>query len=556
MKKKLSVFPFVLIGLSVPILLGVSSCNRNNNASSEEDTSVNFNVGFMQHLAADLNGVTGLTIANSSSVTNSHSNKTLKKYHANENPDNIPDEANTMYLYKTFQDIIDGNTTIENEYLSKVEFTKSTEVTEDVYDGEGNLITTETIITQESIPAKLHKALVSRGFTFLQYVPNVPRADNYNIVLENGEIVSRYIDVRPDHRFLDYDSRGIAEFDKISYYTNDVRKNFVIDNKSGNVYKLEGFDIHRIFEGVIEGEDGLLYDMEINAQNELVFSTLFQNTTIKVNNYFKDKYGTVFVENDSVDIIDYENGLVMYTNKYDYHFSDEGVVIFANVAGEDISNIKKIDENIQQVAIEQTDVFNFKHAYAVDYQISDFGYKWQIIREGKLYTADFQYAANTYFLMYDLNTGAIEKRFSFGRYSGSGTGWNSNTIRSLVLSYDKVLLWSDLIDKNGALYWAQLYGEDASFSTDINNYDDDHIELIFANAHLLMNDVKTVYRDITNRTEEWIWGEHYEQLTVKKVTLADTISYKIQLNDENIPELLLESEYIAASQNVVTIQPL
>ncbi len=160
----------------------------------------------------------------------------------------------------------------------------------------------ETTITQDEIEGEIDKLYVLNEYTFISFVPK-------------GE------SKRPENGVLTHDTDGIATYDKCDYFSNGIdRQSFIIDNATGYVYDLKGFNIKAIQGGcLLSANDNYIYDFKINANNEVEIFSLFANDSIEWDYCFKDKYGNKFIRNNVLDIYDdvsktyfYKNGNVKY----------------------------------------------------------------------------------------------------------------------------------------------------------------------------------------------------------------------------------------------------
>jgi len=155
-------------------------------------------------------------------------------------------------------------------------------------------------------PAQVNKLYVYNNYTFIQFVPNDTRS---------------IPDIRPDNLEAytwKRDGAGYYYYDKLGYYNDDYHQSFVIENTTGNIYSLkDNIYIESVHNGLLKIKGSkFIWDCRINANDELEIFTLFQNETVTVYDYYKDKYGNNYILNDKFNIKD---GNTIFTNKQEYH---------------------------------------------------------------------------------------------------------------------------------------------------------------------------------------------------------------------------------------------
>lgn len=174
------------------------------------------------------------------------------------------------------------------------------------YKGTGEEIT----ITQDDIDGEIDKLYVLNNYTFISFVP-------------------RGTSSRPSEEGLQYDSDGIAFYDKTDYYTASDRISFIIDNGTGYIYIIEDFHIKEIQGGcLLSSENNYIYDFRINENNDLEIYSLFTNPDIEWYHVFKDKYDHVYVCNNRLNMLDETNNVLYYiysegSNPYSEHTNYE-----------------------------------------------------------------------------------------------------------------------------------------------------------------------------------------------------------------------------------------
>lgn len=396
-------------------------------------------------------------------------------------------------------------------------------------------------LTQEAFPAQVNKIYVMNGFTFIQFIPVVSESDIYRY-LDNGVEKAVYIEVRPSDELLalNIDNKGIPLFDKTDYFSDELHASFVIDNESGNVYKIEGIHIDKLNNGLLEA-GGLVYDMEINGDDELKFYSLNQNATIYIANYFKDIYGNNYIENDSVNKFDETTNTLFFKIGVDkYLFSNEGYTVY--ILDSFTEGAKVMDGAMQKQVIKDTDKFTFSEPCRLEYF-----HEYNIhIENGFIFATRFQSGAYSYYHRVNIET--LEySNVNYGIYSGAGF-WSYDCLRSAPLAYNRVLIWTDTAtgDGIGTLYWGEVYGENAYTQTDEDG------KISIENLIELLPDCQSS----EEQESGWWWGGEYNKLVFRVIELSGTIYYRIVLDSTGTPQIVKESEYIADNQKVVILQPL
>ena len=165
----------------------------------------------------------------------------------------------------------------------------------------------EIIVSQDEINGEIDKLYVLGNYTFVSFVPKGTSS-------------------RPSENELQYDSDGIALYDKCNYYTDSTRVSLIINNDTGYIYVIENFHITNIQGGcLLSDKDDYIYDFKVNEQNELEIYPLFTNPDISWSDVFKDKYGHIYVRNNRVNILDEENNALFYM--YDEYLNDKSAHI-------------------------------------------------------------------------------------------------------------------------------------------------------------------------------------------------------------------------------------
>jgi hypothetical protein len=314
----------VLTGCSNPAG-GGNENNGNNGNNNGNKTAQKLTVGYMSNFMVEIGDATGLGIFK-------------RTANGNRSARVAADEADgKFYLVKTTVDFSHGNVEWNESGLTNVTFKKKTTVDETVYipqvDEEGNPVLDEEgnpvyeivenqTVTQDEIPAQVNRLYAHNTFTYIQFIPN----DTYAIP-----------DTRPaDLGTIDQD--GYFAYDKRDYYNDDYHQSFVIENSTGNIYSVENaVYIETIHNGLLKIKDSpYIWDARIKANDELEIFTLFQNTAIWVNDYFKDKFGNNYISNDLLNTTVPETNTVFFKyapSKNDSTYmiaTNNGDVVYAN----------------------------------------------------------------------------------------------------------------------------------------------------------------------------------------------------------------------------------
>lgn len=188
------------------------------------------------------------------------------------------------------------------------------------YSGKGEM----TTITQDDIDAQIDKVYVVGEYIFLSFVP-----------LDWSS--------RPADDDLQVDNDGIALYDKTNYYSDSYRQSFIVNNTTGRIYPISNFYISHFINGLIVGSDNAIYDLQSNPDDTLSIYTVFNHPNAKVFNCFKDKYGTAYIINNTVNYED-ENTKYVFLDwqsggKIDYCLTTTGEVIKIDYSSMDYQNI-------------------------------------------------------------------------------------------------------------------------------------------------------------------------------------------------------------------------
>ena len=359
----------------------------------------------------------------------------------------------------------------------------------------------ETTVTQEDINGEIDKLCVMNGYTFISFVPQ-------------GQ------SERPSDSDLNYDSNGIAAYDKTGYSSGATRQSFVIDNATGYVYQIKDVGIDEIKNNltVISGK---IYDMRVNAENELEFYTVVQNETLVIQDYFKDKYGNKYIKNNVLDVCDEVNQTLYYTEAA-YIISRENTVVCIENNG----SVNKLGEDFEKTKILPAESYTFNKSLN-DRVIShiDGGFLYSYTVEGSFY--------RTNLLTY------VSDTISFGVYGrvpvfdSNLEEWRVPNFESFAINYNIALMYYE-----NDLYYCQIWEN----------------ELIHAAASF--DDIREGCVLLLENAEGSLGVQNVEELLFTKTTVTQTVYYKVIVDENGIPKAVNSETYVAPEQTVITLQPL
>ena len=276
------------------------------------------------------------------------------------------------YLYSTNENYEFGNVEYDENGITRVTFKKNSEVTEDVYDENGELIDSNRKIKQEEMDGQINKIYTTKEYTFIQFVPMVEQTGYYEYKTADGKKKGERVYLRPES--MTYDENGVAAFDQgkyqedpsapnslgggegcwtdrhincpLSYYSSGLSASFVIDNSTGYIYKIESIRIDGFANGLVKSyvpdrwgnfsyekngypdQKANYYSISTDENHNLIFTDVLPNKDIEVNNVFLDKYNWLYVVNNLLDEVDSDRRIIYTTDKYKYvHDSDNNVYV-------------------------------------------------------------------------------------------------------------------------------------------------------------------------------------------------------------------------------------
>ena len=319
-------------------VIGLTACSYLSGCRKNKAT--NLNISYIKDLAIDVDGLTGFAIKSEEEVGTHKNSVQLASYNTSGKTYKVTaDEQESglarNYLYATKADCEQGDFVYSPDSVEKVSFKKNDSVKEEIYDSDGEVISSERRLTQEEIPAQINKFYATENFLFMQFV-FVRQAKANDMLFEEGGHYylndytvryGEYTEVRPDD--LVYDENGITEFDRTGYRNSEYVKNFVVDRATGYIYQIENFNIDVVFNTSIVGvDDGTesfryyYYRISVNPEGELLFTDVMPNREVWVHGVETDKYGYTFVWNDAINLIDKENKIYYFTDGDEYFIDD------------------------------------------------------------------------------------------------------------------------------------------------------------------------------------------------------------------------------------------
>ena len=319
-------------------VIGLTACSYLSGCRKNKAT--NLNISYIKDLAIDVDGLTGFAIKSEEEVGTHKNSVQLASYNTSGQTYKVTaDEQESglarNYLYATKADCEQGDFVYSPDSVEKVSFKKNDSVKEEIYDSDGEVISSERRLTQEEIPAQINKFYATENFQFMQFVFVRQAKANDMLFKEGGHYYlndytvryGEYTEVRPDD--LVYDENGITEFDRTGYRNSEYVKNFVVDRATGYIYQIENFNIDVVFNTSIVGvDDGTesfryyYYRISVNPEGELLFTDVMPNREVWVYGVETDKYGYTFVWNDAINLIDKENKIYYFTDGDEYFIDD------------------------------------------------------------------------------------------------------------------------------------------------------------------------------------------------------------------------------------------
>ena len=393
-------------------------------------------------------------------------------------------ETTRNYLYSTSESYELGNVEYDETGIQKVTFMKNREVTEDVYDDNGELIDSERKITQEELDAQINKIYTTKEYTYLQFVAPVKESGWYEYKTASGETGKEYVCLRPSG--MKYDEQGVAAFDKVDktlgenagYYSSALSASFVIDNATGYLYKIENFQIYGFRNGLVmtyrdtENQQGEAYYTIGKDENQnLVFTDVMPNEDITVDNVLLDAYGWTFVLNNRINEINRYRKIIYVAPTdpeewKDYVF-DADRYVYVIGSFEASSKVSSWELWTPEMgATERSDIFHCLEKKIVDGEEVDFEASGTIKDLRLLWNSQFQQAGalcSEYGAYENMIVKRFPHEFSLGvnrRYMaynrdnvdyGLMVSFLTGTVRWLDHDWDTLILFED-----GGLFYAQV----------------------------------------------------------------------------------------------------
>lgn len=508
--------------------------NKKNDNGDTNDTISTINLDYITKLAMDITDAKSIGISKDISNTSQDSSVAM-------NVNNINQNINSKYYLFSTKENSSGK-----DYFEKIIFKKHSSIKENIYNDKNELI--ENDVTQDEINAQINKLYIMEDFTFIQFIPIVEQSGTYKFLDENNKTQERLITVRPQN--LVYDQNGVSEFDKTNYFSDEFTQSFVISNKTNNIYKIENFVISTIKDGLVKDGSGLIYNITIE-NNNLKFTTLFNNPNIIVLDYFKDKFGNNYICNKTVNQIDTSTNTIFYTSGY-YRTKDNTVV---NIKGElvrdvqssqieklKISGVKKIGENLQVLDILDSDVFDFGNQNISNLSNGSWN-KLAKIENNIVYLYGGSVSSKVLFTQYDISLSKQTEFLILCDYI-------------YPIDYDTIIYFDNEKNKTGNVYYWTIDFEDTSiwytngYHVDyfLNDYNSPHMEIINSKVKLILSNCLWNYNDFSINERDWN-NFSIDMVDSRKEYII------VKTNNGNV-EAKLISDYNAQANKTVIFQPL
>jgi hypothetical protein len=411
---------------------------------------------------------------------------------------------------------------------------------------------------------------VHNTYTYIQFVPDV-------------------IDAIPDIRPTDLgkpDENGYYVYDKQDYYNDDYHQSFVIENSTGNIYSVKNaVHIETLHNGLLKIKDSpYIYDCRIKNNGELEIFSLFQNTTVSVYDYYKDKYGNNYIYNNTLDSTDTATNTI-YFKRPEYIAASNGEVVhvqgvkaltgtpynpmspYFNDIGDSnwwpdigiagaypvttaVTGISVITSGCGSRPITPADDLKFPvydGYHGEEHRgISGFSHiKDKELFYIKGYSSNF---GEVELVVLDTDTASVKHAIDCTLKDAASSIYNE----SEPLNYNTVLI-QDYI--NGKVYYYKIdysalpvTDNQYTFTDSIKENLDSGIKSYF----LLYGDGLVLIFD--NYDKDTSYLGHWERNTV-----SGKVEYMVALKDvkgEKIPEIIKVSEYVAEEQQTITLKPI
>jgi hypothetical protein len=462
---------------------------------------------------ADKTGLTKVTFTKI--VTDNVTTETIGTKYIIANEGTISFTANEGFTYTVYHndslvynEVQDNGPDDKDEKIGLIVLDKLIDGMEYKVDYKG--IGVEITVTQDDINGEIDKLYVLNGYTFISFVPM-------------GQ------SQRPDDNQMNYDSNGVAVYDKANYFSNNSRQSFVIDNATGYIYQIKDVSIDEIKNNLLL-ISGKIYDMRVTENDELQFYTVVQNETLTISDYFKDNYGNIYIENDYLEVYDQANNTLYYKPSVDtyyehqktYNFTREGYVLKIDYSTSCICpSVVKVGPNFTEEAITIND----------DLYIDEL----LLVKDGYFYnTREFK------------RTNLIVHTHTKDDYSCSWifSGWNDN-IKYDFVDYQTVIFYIEKYSYDNVAQPKSLYYQNIFGSTRINDPQIPEEGDTFKNSILLLENV-----------EVEAMGDLFENWRFKKITISSTLYYQIVVDENGVPKSVNSETYVAPERDVITMQPL
>jgi hypothetical protein len=249
------------------------------------------------------------------------------------------------------------------------------------YSGKGTI----EEIEQSEIGAHVDKLCVVDDFTFVSFIPN---SYTPGIVRNNEE----YLNVDAE-----IDNEGDFIYDKTDYFDSKDRRSFIIDNRSGLIYSLNDVKVDSIHNGLFKiNGSNLIYDIRITNENEVEFYPLYNNDSIEVFEYMKDKYGNCYIVNLQLDTYNEATNttFVKLSSATNYCLTESREVIFVAGPHNSIQSVLIYNEDRQLVEISKYATFKVMRNNSRNIVVNSTCYGHEmvpyLVKNGYVYCCDFE----------------------------------------------------------------------------------------------------------------------------------------------------------------------
>ncbi|MBO4823113.1 MAG: hypothetical protein J5580_00880 [Clostridia bacterium] len=528
MKKKITIVSLIICSVLL-VICCVSVFLISKDKQNSTTTLETLNMNYFKNLQLDIEDVKSLGISNE----NLENEKQLSTASIRTAESNSKNSHSKYFLYATKEN---SNGEIRFE---KVKFKKHSSIQEDVYDDKNQKIDYQ--ITQDKLNTQINKLYITEKYTFIQFIALVAESGTYSYQDENKQVHEEYVTLRPND--LTYNN-GVSDFDTMDYFSNHFTYSFVISNETNHIYKITDFTIKKIKDGLVSDENGLIYQILIDEDNNLQFNSLFNNPNITVLDCFQDTYGNNYIKNTTVNEIDAITNTVFYTTGYYRTVENVVIKIDGNIGWDsntqinriDISAVKKVGKNLQLMDILANEKFDFENQRIAG-EYYDSWNKLSKIENGKLYLFGASVSSKVLFTIYDLELNCQKSYYIVSNYI-------------YPISNDTIIHFSNETNKVGNLSYLIINFEDVS-NWDMSYSDVDYYlssESLGNEVQLLLANCLWNYKFLTNEECQW------NNFSID--TIAARKEYTVTQADDGTVKLELIDDFTSNGNIIISFQPI